>query len=303
MKVPVLVVFFNRPNSVLELVSSLSKVKPKKVYLACDGPRGTVPGEHLVVKNLRARVLSLIDWDCEVFTYFMDHNIGCKYNVSSAVSWFFQNEDKGIVLEDDCIPVRNFFEFAEKMLDFYENDFRVGAICGRNEVADTYRCCNSYFFSRKFFCWGWASWSSRVLDNDVELGHHEVPVGVFHNLSWKERLMLKGMIGLIKSKFVNSWAYPFDLSFRNKGQLCLIPGYNLVKNIGFDTIGAHSRVGAKDTLPVWEGIVIAPNDNVAVYPDNQFMSALIEKRFPSILKLVLFSMARYVAPIKKRLGI
>lgn len=303
MNLAVLVVFFNREASVIELISRLSEIKPKKLYLACDGPRETVSDEAALVCKLRGQVLKLIDWDCEVFTNFKTENLGCKYNVSGAVSWFFENEKKGIVLEDDCIPSVSFFEFAQKMLDYYEDDHRVGSISGRNEVADCYSSSEPYFFVRKFFCWGWASWSDRVLDNNVEFGLTcEVPGAVFGNLPWKERLMLKGMIGLIKSRVVNSWAYPFDLSFREKGQLCLIPNKNLVRNIGFDTVGAHAKKGERDALPVCENFKVTPKPDVRVENDDKFMDALIEKRYPNKLKLILFSMARYLAPLKKRLS-
>ena len=300
MNLPILLIFFNRPDSIFQLISQVSVVKPKKIYLACDGPREAVAGEEKLVAQLRDDVVDLVDWDCEIFTKFETVNLGCKYNVSSAVYWFFNNVDRGVVLEDDCIPSFNFFGFAERMLDFYQKDKSVGSITGRNEVADIYTSNDPYLFTRKFFCWGWASWSDRVLDNNVELGLScDFPGPVLLSLPWKERLMVKGMIGLIKSRLVNSWAYPFDLSFRAKSQLCLIPNRNLVRNIGFDTIGAHAKKGAKDLLPVSDDFEVEPRPDIEVENNEEFMEALIEKRYPNKVGLILFSMARYLAPLKR----
>jgi hypothetical protein len=302
MNLAVLVIFFNREHSILKLMDRLREIQPERLYLACDGAREGVPDEAAKVNRIRRIVLDSIDWDCEVFTNFQESNLGCKYNVSGSVSWFFGKEQKGIVLEDDCIPTVGFFRFAQSMLDYYADDRRIGSISGRNEVADRFRNSNPYFFTRKFFCWGWASWSDRILDNNVELGlQAAVQPQTLSDLPLKERLMVKGMIGLIQSRVVNSWAYPFDLSFRQKRQLCLVPSKNLVRNIGFDTVGAHAENGQEDILPVQEDFEAAPDPRVLVKNDEDFMDALIAKRYPYKLKLFLFSMARYLAPLKKKL--
>lgn len=302
MKTPVLVVFFNRPSLVMKVLDQLSEVKPVKIYLSCDGPRSSVDGEANLVSELRRTVLAVIDWECEIYTKFSELNLGCKYNVSTSVAWFFQNENEGIVLEDDCVPSLEFFPFATEFLEYYKNDKRVGTISGRNEVFEQTKATAPYYFSRKFFCWGWASWSDRILDNDVEVGlQRKVSKAVLQGLPFKEWLLVRGMIGLIQSKQVNSWAYPFDLSFREKGQLCLIPGKNLVQNIGFDTVGTHSRGGVKDKLSIADSFYVNPSSEVDVVSNIEFMDAFIKKRHPNILKLLALSMARYLGPIRRRL--
>ena len=52
--------------------------------------------------------------------------------VSSAISWFFNNVDEGIILEDDCLPHPDFFYFCEQLLDKYRNDKRIWCITGNN---------------------------------------------------------------------------------------------------------------------------------------------------------------------------
>ena len=41
---------------------------------------------------------------CEVQTLFQESNLGCGLGVSTAITWFFANEERGIILEDDIIP-------------------------------------------------------------------------------------------------------------------------------------------------------------------------------------------------------
>jgi hypothetical protein len=49
------------------------------------------------------------DWDCEVKMLFRDTNVGCKIGPSSAIDWFFEHGESGIILEDDCVPHPTFF--------------------------------------------------------------------------------------------------------------------------------------------------------------------------------------------------
>ena len=43
--VPVLLLVFNRIDTALKIVHALKSVKPEHVFIACDGPRETKPGE------------------------------------------------------------------------------------------------------------------------------------------------------------------------------------------------------------------------------------------------------------------
>lgn len=300
MNTALLIIFFNRSDPIRRLISEISIVKPKKIYLACDGPRKSVSGEAEKVKDIRSEVLGSISWPCEIRTKFEDENLGCKINVSEAVFWFFSNEAKGIVFEDDCIPSLKFFNFAEKMLEKYKDNKNIGAITGRNEVSDVYEPATSYIFTTKFFCWGWASWSDRILNNNVDIGYKEnVPSSIFRGVPFNEKLMIKGMLGLMRSGSVNSWAYPFDLSFRNKGQLCLVPKKNLIKNIGFDVEGAHSKGQKSDSLVIENQFYLDDKETVLVENDRNFMDAFLKKRYPSLLHLYAYSLSRYLYPIKK----
>ena len=84
--VPVLLIFFNRENTIISLIDRLSKIRPSIIYLASDGGRDSF--EHNHVLNIRKKVLEAIDWECEVHEKINDTNLGCKYAVHSAVQWF-----------------------------------------------------------------------------------------------------------------------------------------------------------------------------------------------------------------------
>ena len=110
---PVLFLVFNRLDTTKQVFESIKRAQPPRIYISSDGPRNNVDGENEVVEIVRNYILENIDWDCEVYTLFRDRNLGCKYAVSEAITWFFKNEEQGIVLEDDCLPIESFFWYCE----------------------------------------------------------------------------------------------------------------------------------------------------------------------------------------------
>ena len=111
---PVLFLVFNRLDTSMQVLESIREAKPPRIYLAADGPRDNVKGENSIVKNVVKSIVQNIDWDCEIHTLIREHNLGCKLAISEAISWFFENEDQGIILEDDCLPCKSFFGFVKK---------------------------------------------------------------------------------------------------------------------------------------------------------------------------------------------
>lgn len=108
---------------------------------------------------MRSWILKNINWNCDVKTKFNENNLGCGKAVSQAITWFFDNEEEGIILEDDCLPSQSFFMYCEELLNKYKNDERIMHIAGNNPLTES-RCKGnaSYYFVKVQHCWGWASW-------------------------------------------------------------------------------------------------------------------------------------------------
>ena len=132
-EMPVLFLTFNRIKTAKLVFNEIKKSKPPRLYVASDGPRMSVDGEDKKVSQLREYILSNIDWDCEIYTLFNNTNKGCKIAVSNAVNWFFESEEMGIVLEDDCLPSESFFRYCQDLLYRYQYDERIYLITGYNK--------------------------------------------------------------------------------------------------------------------------------------------------------------------------
>jgi len=165
---PVLFLIFNRPETTQQVFSAIRKAKPPRLYVAADGPRSDYPNEDEKCEHSR-KIATNVDWDCEVKTLFRDQNLGCRLAVSQAISWFFENEPEGIILEDDCLPSQSFFWFCQELLEDFRNDKQVGAICGFYSNELDYKPSASYFFSRYMRVWGWAGWRRTFEEYDSHL--------------------------------------------------------------------------------------------------------------------------------------
>jgi hypothetical protein len=243
-KSAVLFLVFNRPDTTKKVFEAIKAVKPPRLYIAADGPRINRLGELEKVKSVR-EIVSKIDWDCEVKTLFREENLGCKYAVSSAITWFFEHEEQGIILEDDCLPNSDFFWFCDEMLNRYKYNDYVWTITGDNYQNGFKRGDGSYYFSRYNHVWGWASWSRSWAYYDVE-------IGVWND--WKnsaefkeyfsnkrERNYWLRVFDDVKNGKIDTWDYQWTLClFRNNG-LTVTPNVNLVENIGFGEDATHTK--------------------------------------------------------------
>ena len=162
----VLFLVFNRPDTTAQVFEAIRQAKPPRLYVAADGPREGREGEVERVDKVR-EISMAVDWPCEVKTLFREKNLGCKYAVSSAITWFFEQEEQGIILEDDCLPSQSFFWFCEELLNEYMYDQRIWQICGFSPLVNKIK--ESYYLSKYSPIWGWASWRRAWSAYDAEI--------------------------------------------------------------------------------------------------------------------------------------
>ena len=128
---PILFLIFNRPDTTKQVFERIRELKPKYLYIAADGARENRKNEKEKTELAR-EIATNIDWKCEHKILFSEKNLGCKIAVSSAIDWFFENVEQGIILEDDCVPNKSFFQFCEELLKKYKHNEEIMQINGTN---------------------------------------------------------------------------------------------------------------------------------------------------------------------------
>ena len=245
--VPVLLIIFNRPDTTKLVFEAIRGVKPRRLYVAADGPRQGV--ETDVDRCREARdIVNDVDWDCEVKTLFRARNLNCGVAPSSAFTWFFQHEEEGIILEDDCVPSQSFFWYCQELLERYRNDSRVMHIGGNNFLNGWQNDADySYYFSKSGHVWGWATWRRawKYFDYNMRLYPEVKEQNYFGNyfLNWIEKRYRLGKFdkAVEENKLVDGWDYQWDFARYIHSGLAIVPNVNLVKNIGFGEIATHTK--------------------------------------------------------------
>lgn len=240
----VLLLVFNRPETTTRVFEAIRQAKPPRLYVAADGPREGRAGEADRVAKVR-EIATAVDWPCEVKTLFREKNLGCKYAVSGAITWFFENEEQGIILEDDCLPHPDFFSFCSTLLECYADDERVSVITGNNFQNGKQRGDGSYYFSRHNHVWGWASWRRAWQNYDINLSFWP---DWKRSANWRsefsdpiERRYWEKIFDQMYAHQIDTWDYPWAASVWYQGGLTATPNVNLVSNIGFGKDATHTK--------------------------------------------------------------
>ena len=249
--VAVLLIFFCRPEQLSIVFEEIRKAKPRTLLLYQDGPRLNRESDLIGIKACR-KIVENIDWDCKVYKYYQNENIGCDPSEFIAQKWAFSIVDKCIVLEDDDVPSQSFFKFCKEMLDKYENDERINIISGMNTLEKYNHEDADYFFSSICSIWGWASWSRVV--NSWEEGYKflddEATMKKLKQIACKNN-NLDAVLSASKSHKQSSKPHYETILASNmflNNRVNIVPSVNMISNIGIAKESTHS-VDSIDKLP------------------------------------------------------
>ncbi|WP_080237117.1 hypothetical protein [Spirosoma rigui] len=244
LETPVLLIIFNRPDITRKTVEQIKKVKPKRLYIAADGPRSDKPDDLAKCQKTRS-ITEQIDWACELKTLFHEVNKGCGYGPVAAIDWFFSEVEFGIILEDDCIPDESFFYFCEELLTRFKDDHNVSMIAGTNPFVKWKAAHTSYMFSNMAFSWGWATWqrSWHTFDYTAEKWSTE-PV----QRAVKQHLKRNKFYIHFKEEFnhyfkeerQDVWDMQWLFARFQNQSYSIIPTQNLISNVGFTEDSTHT---------------------------------------------------------------
>ena len=248
MKIPVLLVAFNRPYKTQKVLEAIASYFPDELYVAVDGPREGKIGELEKVQRVRELAREGIHAK-KVIPFFHEKNLGCRLGVPTAVTKFFENVDYGVILEDDCVPCQDFWDFMEFGLTYFHDDTRIGHING-NCLMSIDNPDSSFYYSHLNHVWGWGSWRRAWRTYSVSVDETETTIrnvlsSLFPMHQYIQEWWLKH-ISMAARGDITTWDYQWTFTLWKEGQVCVTPVQNLVVNIGFDEEATHTQ---DDTCP------------------------------------------------------
>ena len=271
---PVLLITFNRPVHTRRVLEAILAAAPQDLYVFQDGPRDERDREKC--EEVRNVVASLPAGSgvC-LHSRYSDVNLGCGPGPMTALNWFFSENDRGIIIEDDAVPHADFFPYCEELLERYAEDESVCAIASMN--VDTRKWGDgSYYFSRmnRNLC-AWATWKRAwqrfdlwmkdVSRRDLQRALCGYGCGPLERAYWCDRLddVHKDACG------GNSWDMQFFMSVWMHGGKGIVPNVNLSSNIGTVGEATHSmrRGNLIDNIPTQPILPLVHPSSVEIQRD------------------------------------
>ena len=160
-------------------------------------------------------------------------NNGVSLGPVKALDWFFSQNDFGVILEDDIIPTKEFFDFVKEIYCKYNGVDKVltinsGSYSTAPEILDL-----KYYYSGYVHIWGWATWSNVWSKYRLVLSSKDIDK-LCNQRNWNS----SGEKRYWRKNFYKHHTYHWDfqlsfLSFELEG-INITPTRTLTENIGFE---------------------------------------------------------------------
>jgi hypothetical protein len=233
---PVLIVGFRRHENLARILDICTKAGATKIYVTLDGPRFESDQ-----RDISACELVLLEFEKNfegvLKKRVSPRNQGAAYSVLSGCDWVLSSEEFLIVIEDDCLPSLDFFNFildSRPYLASTDDAFLIGG----TQFTPKEITQEKWYLSEYPLIWGWATSRQRWLQLRNEL----------QNLEYRKLKLVKSAeyayweAGARRafSGFVDAWDIPLVHVMRKNNWKCILPGINLVTNIGNDLAATHT---------------------------------------------------------------
>jgi hypothetical protein len=293
LEIPVLLITFNRPDVTRTVLERILEVNPPKIYFFNDAPREGNENDRIKCAEIREMARSL-PYQGELLTRFEEKNLGCKGGESTAMTWLFENEEMGIVIEDDILPTREFFFYCQDMLHRYRYDDRIFSVSGCNLVNEWKPAHHDYFYSFFGSFWGWAGWQRVWKRYNVDMPEWNNPMVkelVLQFLPTEEYRKLRiAEFDSLVAGVTSTWDFQFCFYHYLNHGLSLVPARNMVVNIGINRADAVHMVAESpfsDLRAFPQNLPMRPN--TLMVPDFGYDVEVVRKGHPYLFERPVFS--------------
>jgi hypothetical protein len=242
-----LVIAYLRPESLKTILETAHTAGIQSYFISIDFPRENTP-ENL---KLSTRVLAVADEfqktsGVTVNISRRSKNIGCTPSVLSSCDWAFSMSENLIVLEDDCIPNTDFFDYCIESFLNISRDPNIWLACG-TQFAPTKLINEPWLLSKYPLTWGWCTTSTKwaIIRETLYAPREKLTQKNSVGLSFFERRYWNAGANRALSGIVDAWDTPLVQQMLLNKALAILPKYPLVSNVGNDQVATHTYGNAR----------------------------------------------------------
>ncbi len=234
-RLPILVLGYNRPGHLARQLQSLASLHAERVWLSLDGP---VDQSAAIARSDEVLDVARSFEFPEYHVRVAETNLGCGRAVAGGIDWFFGSVEAGVILEDDCLVHPSFHSFAHEMIERYRNESAVGMVSAFNPAP--WVGGSSWTFGAPFI-WGWATWADRWRHHSLQIGWDDRTARrtARRNLGPFWPGLSRGFAAVSRGE-VDTWDYQWTYALAARGMVSAIPRVNMVNNVGIGASATHT---------------------------------------------------------------
>ena len=231
----ILIFSYNRPSHLKRVLISLENYNEKNINIILDGPKNKK--DKLIQEEVKKVIIG--DQKIKLNFIFRKKNLGLAKSIVKTLDYYSQKFKYMIIIEDDCIPRKEFFPYIKKGIMMNKRNKSIGAVCGYQlpKLHEKNNKNLNLYLLNHFIPWGWA-----ILSENWIKFRNEFKNILINKKNIKLPKNLSQIVKITKHKERKIWTRNFILYNYYKGNKFLYPGKSLIKNIGFDGSGVNSKI-------------------------------------------------------------
>jgi hypothetical protein len=260
---PVLVIGYRRPDLIRKVLQKIPK-DGRVIYLYVGAAK--TPEEVDAVEATKDECREFSNSYKHTKLRFATSEISMEHGIYGAIDWAFENENRLIILEDDIVPIADFFRFVDIGMEVFENDLRIWQISGFMPL-DAKFTKGEPFLGITPTTWGWATWKNRWNGFDLEFDSYSKTQ--FLEIPWIRNQLLNGKRIRYWDQIFNTcrevqihWDYQWIFWTWLHGGFVLFPGRQMISNIGFGSQATHTFAASH---PSWLKMPSNQTGDLSVY--------------------------------------
>ncbi|WMW22218.1 glycosyltransferase [Methanolobus mangrovi] len=287
---PIALFVYNRPEHTRKTLESLinnTEFIDSSCYIFCDGAKNekdkdSVQTNRELIHSYKLENVIIIE---------NKHNKGLAKSLVDGINYVFQEHDRIIVLEDDCVPSPDFLHFMNTCLSEYESDERIMNVSAYSppiEIPEDYPY--DIYFSYRFSSWGWGTWK-RAWDhysNDPKILEKIETSNIIKKKLDRSGLDLYPMLKRQINGKLNSWAIFWAINIIMNDGLSINPVKSRIMNIGHDGSGTHCSSNRRYDVKINKEIKCKLSFPKETEPDDRIIKSNYDFRAGSLSKRILY---------------
>ncbi|MBC5992529.1 sugar transferase [Pontibacter cellulosilyticus] len=298
---PILLFTYKRLETLQKTVQALQNnhlASDSVLYIFSDGYKGTF--DQRQVEKVRSYIKTISGFK-KVIIKEAHCNKGLANSIIQGVSEILDSNDKAVVLEDDLITSRNFLNFMNTALNYYENNKNVFSVSGYSfpfKIPNNYQY-DCYTITRGC-SWGWGTWKDRWETVDWKVSDYDV---FLSSVDKRKKFSKSGsdLIPMLKKQMngsIDSWAIRWYYQQSKNNQYTVYPTTSKVANNGFDQEATHTTNYNRYKTVVDNGkkdeFIFEPSGEI-----NDFYQKYIQKKFSVPTRIVYGTLMSQVKKMKE----